>query len=267
MAAALSIGCVLAANDVAHADDVKNACSDAYEATQTTRAAGKLRAARGHALACARVECPDVLVGECARWLGEIDASLPTFVIDAKTRAGADLTSVVVTVDGELVARSASGEAIAIDPGNHVIRVETSDRETSEQQVVMREGEKNRRVAFVFAGRRAPAPLAPLAPSAAGGGPPVATYVLGGVGLIGIGTFATLGLLGRSEQSDLEDTCMPDCSDDQVESVETKFAVADVALGVGLVALGVAAVLWITDEPDAPPTSRTVSRAPLAVRF
>ena len=52
------------------------------------------------------------------------------------------------------------------------------------------------------------------------------------------------------------------CSDDQVGDVRRSYIVADVSLGVAIVALGAAAVTWIV-APGSSPATKTASGAAL----
>src|SRR5262249_48657010 len=72
---------------------------------------------------------------------------------------------------------------------------------------------------------------------------PVGAWVLGAVGVASLGAFAYFGLTAHSELDSLKTTCSPACSDDRRRRGGTKAAIADVALGVGVAALG-GAVLW-----------------------
>ena len=75
---------------------------------------------------------------------------------------------------------------------------------------------------------------------------PTAAYVLGGVAVVGLATFGTLAFLGRSEQSELERSCSPRCSPDQVKPMKTKFLIADIGLAVFAVSLGGAGYLVLS---------------------
>jgi len=70
-------------------------------------------------------------------------------------------------------------------------------------------------------------------------------YALAGVGILGLAGFTTFAILGNSQAGDLERTCAPNCQPGQVDSVKTKYHLADVSLGVGLVSVGVATYLWV----------------------
>jgi hypothetical protein len=81
--------------------------------------------------------------------------------------------------------------------------------------------------------------------------------VFGGVAVLGLAGFAVFGTRGRSAESRLQTTCSPHCSEDQISSVRTQYAVADVSLGVGLASLGLAAYFALRSSPEqrAPQTS------------
>ena len=75
-----------------------------------------------------------------------------------------------------------------------------------------------------------------------------------------MGGFAFFGLTGQGDKDQLRDTCAPlrACSQDDVDAARTKLVIADVALGVGVVALAVATYMFIqraTFTVPAPPRS------------
>jgi hypothetical protein len=74
--------------------------------------------------------------------------------------------------------------------------------------------------------------------------------LIGGVGLAGFGGFAVFGLTGLSEKRDLADTCAPSgsCAAGDVSSARTRLIIADVSLGVGVVAVGIATYLFLRDR-------------------
>jgi hypothetical protein len=242
----------------AHAAPTKQECAAAYEATQERRNEGKLQAAREQAVVCSQRGCPAVVQQSCAAWLTEIEASLPTAVFDVRDAAGQETLDVRLYVDGAKVRDRLDGNAVPLDPGEHVLRFEIAGADPIEQRHVIREGDKLRRISVAFgaAGGAAPAPSGttatapPAPPPDTGGGAPPLAYVLGGLGIVGVGVFATLGAVALGEKGDLEDSCAPRCKEEQVDSIRTKLIVADVALGVGVISLGVATVLFITAPSD-----------------
>jgi hypothetical protein len=62
-----------------------------------------------------------------------------------------------------------------------------------------------------------------------------------GVGGAALASFALFGAAGRTQQTNHLDPCAPSCPHAEVQSVRTKYLVADVSLGVSVIALGAAA--------------------------
>src|SRR6185436_17967309 len=85
------------------------------------------------------------------------------------------------------------------------------------------------------------------------GGLPVASYVLGGVGVAALGVFAYLGLRAKRDSDAMRDGCAPACAHDDVTALKTKLVAADVALGVGALGLG-AATFFALRGPRTGPT-------------
>ena len=156
----LGVLVLLSSGGEAHAE-AKQECNAAYEQSQTLREKGKLIDARKQAVACSASTCSAYVVKECAQWLAEIDASLPTVVFTAQDPSGSDTLAVRVSVDGRIVGEKLDGKAVPIDPGEHVIRFELAGAEAVEQRVLVRQGQKNRNVAAAFKGK-------PADPSSAG---------------------------------------------------------------------------------------------------
>jgi len=76
-------------------------------------------------------------------------------------------------------------------------------------------------------------------------GPSTLAYVLGGAGIVGVGTGAALILWGRKDNSALAE-CSPICQQSSVDHVKTMYLAGDIALGAGIAALGVSTVLFAT---------------------
>ncbi len=221
---------------VARADEV-DTCIAAAERSQVQRRDAHLRAARDALLACARDACPHAIQKDCKRWLGEVEAALPSVVIRALDAAGHDLIQARVLVDGAQVTDTLDGRALAIDPGAHELRLEAGGHFVVER-VVIREGERERMLSL-----RLPA----ATPAAGGVSPavPVGAWITGALGVVGLGAGVYLWVDGRGERSDLYATCgvSHDCAPSAVDSARSKLVAGDVAAGLGLGAVA-AAVLW-----------------------
>ncbi|HEU4537188.1 MAG TPA: hypothetical protein VFS00_23875 [Polyangiaceae bacterium] len=238
--------------------DRKRACVDAYEAGQQLRNVGKLIESRERLLVCSNDECPTAVRGDCATWLSEVESNLPSVVVEARLPSGRETADVVVAVDGLVVARNLDGRALAVNPGVHTFRFESATEGKVEQQVIVRQGEKNRKIVAQFgnAPAAAPAPEAPGAPAAPGGREapgagsgrsplyPTVPLVLAGVGVVGFGAFVGFALSGKQLERDLRDECAPECSDSQVDAVKRRLVYADVGLAAGAVGLVGAGVTY-----------------------
>jgi hypothetical protein len=184
-------------------------CLNASERTLQLQEKRKLRDAREQALVCASATCPAEIRTECARQVGELNAALPTVVFEARDEEGADLAAVTMTVDGAVVTERLGGASIELDVGEHVVVFESAGRATVRQTLIVREGEKNRRIGAVLK-RDPPLPQPPPPPEAAPAGPSapapgpwrtvgITTALVGGAGL-GLGT--VFGLVASSRVDD-----------------------------------------------------------------
>jgi len=258
MGYALACGvCLQGAGAEAAPADKKQQCFSAHEQGQVARTARKHRAAAEQFAVCAQEACPAVVRDECSKWLTDARAAIPSVVPSAIDRQGRDVTNVKVSVDGEPLTEQLDGRAFELDPGEHTFVFVLADGTRHEQKFVLNEGERNRQVRGDFAPRTEKLP-----PPAASGRTPTAAYVLGGVGLVALGAAAVFGATGKSKEDDLQKTCAPNCSDDDVSSMNTRYLVADISLGVGIVSLGAAAWLLLRRPAAEPPPRAWIDVAP-----
>jgi hypothetical protein len=132
-------------------------CAADAESAQSLRQRKKLVEAQRLLVACADAACPTFVRSDCLRWLGEVEATMPTIVVRA-SRDGQDAVDGFVSVDGG--PGTQFGVAIALDPGPHTLRVKSSSGE-GELRVLVAEGEKNRVIVVTVAPVASPAPAAP----------------------------------------------------------------------------------------------------------
>jgi len=233
----------LFASAPALADD-RAECASAADQAQQLRDEGKYRRAREHLLVCARDVCPAPIKRDCLDWLNQLESIAPTVVFAAKDGAR-DLTDVKVSVDGVVVAERLDGKPVPMDLGAHKVKFEYQGQ-SKEEDVVVGAGQKGRNISVVFG---APPPTGPVTPPPAAEsseGSLVPAFIVGGIGILGLGSFAIFGISGKSDVSDLEKTCKPNCAQSEVDSARTKLIIADISLGVGIVALGVATYMILT---------------------
>lgn len=243
---------LLAAPAVATAAPSKRACVAAYEETQIAMRRSRLLHARDALQTCLDEACPSMLRSDCAGWLKEVEARTPSVVIEC-TSGGSPVTGARLFVDGELRPGGIDGKAMELEPGTHSFRVETSAAAPVTVEAVVREGEKLKvvRVEIPSAATKTAAPsstretTAPGAPRKETHGPvPWTVYAAAGVGAAAAAGFGFFALSGSEMKSDLE-PCKPDCSEERISEVRTRFIVADVLLGVTTLAIGTAAYLFL----------------------
>ena len=235
----LSIG-KARAEDAEITNPATAACVRAYEQAQEERQSGKLLEAREHLQACARDACPGFIRSDCTAWGHELEAEVASVVFSARS-AGRDLTEVRVSSGPRVLASRIDGQAIELDPGEYDFRFTAPGMQPVTRHVQLSRAERKlQSVEFVplpktpSAGEGAPLPP-PLEPRSA-----LLPAVFGGVAVLGLAGFGVFGAQGHSAESRLETTCSPRCSQDQISSVRTRYAVADVSLAVGVASLGLA---------------------------
>lgn len=230
----------------------KKACLDAHTDGQALRREGKLRAARVQLRVCASQSCPKLVSRDCTEWLTELQKELPTVIVSAQDENGQDAGKVRVLVDGELIAERLDGRALEVDPGNHVFRYEFPSGRVVESRVIIRGTEKDRRLAVALPRASRPAKRKPSSEPAteSSGGLPPAVFILGGVGLAALGSFAYFAISGKSRESDLADWCSPNCERDEIDSVRLSYRAADISLGVAVVAFGAATWVALASRDD-----------------
>lgn len=241
----------------AAADDSKRECAAAYVDAQVARKAGHLLDARAKLIACSDRRCPAALRRDCQPWLVEVDTAIPSLAVRVVDATGAPVSDARITLDGSPI-----DESVGVDPGDRVLRVEADGMKPTESRVRLTAGEGRRKVVVRLEGAAQAPPLpSPAAPEPA---PPTGVsgvpFVLGAIGLVGVGAFAVLGSLGSGKKGDLDASgCKPSCAPDEVSSVKTLYVAADVSLGVGaasLVAAGVVLVVELAGRKPAGPAAR-----------
>jgi hypothetical protein len=209
---------------------------------------GKLLAARAELARCAAASCPKIIADECAALVARVGSNIPTVVVAATDPSGRDVSPIHVYLDGRLE-QSESGRAIALDPGQHDLRVVAADGRSASAKLVALEGQKNRLVRIdlpATAGVEPAREETTAAPAERASGAPAAAWVLGGVGIVALGSFGYFALRGNAKENDLEEKCAPRCTDSQADELYRNYLIADVSLGVGVVALGAATYLFVT---------------------
>lgn len=241
-------------------NELKVKCANAYEQAQRTRNEGLFRASRENLLICADDLCPPVLRNECVKWLGEVDAAMPTVLIVAKDAAGNEVSDVTVVVDGTKLLDHLDGKALPVDPGVHLFKFKREGNHTVEQKVLIREAEKRRPIAVTFgATSDTPVDDKPVKPATSSSSVPVATYLLAGVGVVALGVSVPM-YLGYFDKKSRLDECEPvGCKQEDVDAARRQLITANVFTWVGVAAIGTGVIVWAA----APKSNVSASVAPL----
>jgi hypothetical protein len=235
--------------------DVK-ACISAHADGQVLRTQKQLILARERFLTCSAKDCPELVRKDCTQFLAEVTASTPTLVLAAVENGERDLTQVSVDLDGKPWPSGLDGSAAPVDPGEHELTFRAADGRVRKYRIVARENEKGRRVVAEFGSE---SPAAPEAPRTRAGVPPL-TYVLGGLGVAALGSFAYFGLRGRATED-----CAPECRQSEVDRMRSQYLAADISLGIAVASLGAATYVFFSQrgaERAEPPRSARVQLGP-----
>jgi hypothetical protein len=262
----------------------QNACAAAYKTAQQREEAGRLIEARALLVSCAKTSCGMTLMEQCAAMHTQLESDLPTFLPVVTDDGGASRLDVEVRVDGEVVTSKLDGRPLAIDPGAHDITFTTDGGSSHDQKfalvttvkVKIDARDRGRAIAITLpsssresapAVTKAVEPVTSEKPVVAGvvgvaapAEPPkqgrsAFPYVLGGAGILAIGAGALMTVWGRSDNARLAE-CSPNCSQRSIDHIQTMYVAADISLGAGVVALGVATVLLVTRSKEAKPAAR-----------
>ncbi|HTV25535.1 MAG TPA: hypothetical protein VMG12_42860 [Polyangiaceae bacterium] len=246
------------------AGDDKASCVDAFDQAQRDQAEGHLLDAQRQLLLCTRPVCGTGLMSECTQMYSEIERALPSVVLSAHDEASnTDLTEVTVTLNGERFANSLDGKPIAIDPGEYEFVFSAPGHDPIKRRAVVGTGDKYRAITVAFPDLR-PAPreraMPPATPSGLQASPrpddlahpvPVMSWVLGGVAVVGVGAGAVLRIVGNSDFDSMKEGCAAQgCPESDIDKLEQKFVISNVAFGAGAAAAAGAVLWYLLDAPS-----------------
>jgi hypothetical protein len=147
--------------------------------------------------------------------------------------------------------------ALPVDPGMHIVVVNDGDRERSRVQVEVGEGQSRVVVADDATGSTA-------------SGTRTAGWIAGGLAVAAFATGASFGILALSNSSAANANCTGGVCGDaasarQYDEARSQARVADVALGVGLVATVVASILLVSSRKSDAPSASSMQLTSLAL--
>lgn len=255
--------CTVPARAQAPATEVapsREQCLAQHEQAQDSRLAGKLLAARSALRECSAAACPALVSRDCVAWLGDVERQIPSVIFRA-AKDGADVVSLRVSEDQQLLTDSLTGTPLELDPGPHRFVAELPGFASQTATYVLQAGDKARVVRFDFTTPR-PAPLAPAASPPPAPPPPLwrpvptITYVLAGATLTATVVGSVLGSLALNQRNNVEHDCAPLCTDAEVSHIRNLAVAADVSLAVALLGAG-ATIYSYTARPSVPMPSAT----------
>jgi hypothetical protein len=248
-------------------------CQAALASSQELEQAGHFKEAREVALGCTRSACNNAIQVQCEARFERLEAETPSIVPVVTDSRGEPLVDVEVRVDGQLLTPRIDGRGLLVDPGAHEISFSKDGAVFHTSTLFLLQGERNRVVSTTWKPAAEPAEskaapavaLAPTVKPAVAAPAPAATaassdtghsilpYVVGGVGVLAIGTSLLLVNWGHQDNEDL-DACAPNCPQSSVDHVHGLYTAGYITAGVGIAALGVAGYLFVRDhsarEPD-----------------
>lgn len=269
----------------------KKACTAAWKSAQGFEQSNRLREAKESLEGCRNKTCTKGMRQQCEAKYKEVTANLPTVIPLVTDEQGGSKVDVQVTVDGALLTTRLDGQALPVNPGMHEFSFSTTDGGVfSNQKVVIAQGQHNRTIAATMRSKKSAAvAAAPVAsepePNAepekskhllsasseessgkeataegaaqsSSGGPGPLPFVIGGVGLASLITGSIFIIKGNSENDKLSQ-CTPYCTQETVDHVSSFYTAANISIGIGAAAVGVATVLLLTSGPsktEKPPT-------------
>jgi hypothetical protein len=260
-------------------------CAATYARALERAREGRLKDAGELFGVCARAACSEATRRECLARRAQLDADTPSLVPLVTDDAGEPRLLVEVRVDGTLVTSRLDGRALPLDPGKHELTFSTDAGVFATRHLMVVQGERNRAIHVVLhaaperqvpegqvhvarlpegrapegrsnearldEARPAPSaaePAAAVSHRAAPRGRGAAPYLLGALGLAGVGGFGLLTYWGRADNALLAD-CAPRCTDGSVRHVRNLYWGADASLGVGLVSLAISTALFAARGP------------------
>jgi hypothetical protein len=284
-AGALAIGLSAAPSDAR--DSAHAACASTYEDALAHQQAGHLREARTLALQCARSACGNLqkkCAASAAKLRSEIAWIAPvvtdekgTPLVDAQVTL--DDQPLASRLDGRELPVDPGVHELTVTakvgkwPGHEVtttrkvmivqgqrgpvaIALPSSDDETPALQAASAsDSDSEPSPAKPTASDSSPEASPPEETHADGTagahtqhhGPSAWPFVIGSVGVLGLGAGALLTYWGKTDNDALA-ACSPNCAASSVAHIRTLYLGADISFGVGGAALGVAALLFLTSH-------------------
>lgn len=179
--------------------------------------------------------------------LKALEKRIPTITFDLPKGFGG-----TVKLDDRELSANELGAPVRANPGKHEVRAEAEGMKPYKESVELAEKDKKHLSVLLTelpSEEPAEAPAEKAAPKQSGGSNTLA-YVALGVGVVGVGVGAFMGLQAKSTKSDIDAKCPNGvCSEDQrdlYDKGKTQANISTAGFIVGAVGLGVGTVLLLT---------------------
>ena len=198
-----------------------------------------------------------------------------TITVDAET---AKLAGLAIKRDDQSVRQATWGVALPVDPGSHTIEATANGKQKWTQQVDIGEQADTKSVAVPAleddtSGNKTETPKTDdssteTTPSNNGGGSKKTIgLVVGGVGAAALVAGTIFGIEALSKSSTAKKDCSPSsCGDassvSAMSDAKSAALISDIGFGVGVVALGVGAYLFLTSNGGAPAQNAPAAPSP-----
>ena len=228
--ATVTLGLAATADQI-QAERMPPSCAEVYEQGQKLIASGKLKQAVQILQTCAQnMDCDEVDQQLCEEKQRHAVRATPSILLFVTGPHGDETDRFLVSIDGHPYEGLVTA-AIAIDPGTHVLQISIGEQKSEPETVVIRQGQKKKKVEVTFARAQPTAPAQQPQPATQAIAPPraksagltsiqVGGIVTGVLGLAAIGVGAGLGGIALSKNDEATVLCpsRPDCSGNAQEA-------------------------------------------------
>lgn len=258
---AFSLGAGLAFGAEAHAEEAKAAtfgesatvaeCVASHERAGMLRLEQRWEPARAAMNACADEACPLAIRTDCARWLDELHAMMPTLLVVVE-RDDDGTQPVRLSLDGRELDLTEPLQPIEVWPGAHRLEFTLPPYSPLSYEVSVEAGEKNRVVRVRFERERPAVPSAPPPPAreppprTSSRPVPTVTYLLAGGAILAAGASGSLLAAALSRRETARERCAPGCYDGERDEVDRLLLGADLAAAASLAFAGLSIYTFVS---------------------
>ena len=229
-------------------------------------------------------------VKEVAEAAPKLAAEIQPLVPKLTVKVAEGETASSVAVDGRALDLAKLGTPMQFDPGKHVVSATNAagDQKSIDVELVDSD-DKSIVISFAASAPVAattptasdvsselpPPPVMPPSPddatpatTSSGSGQRTAGFIVGGVGIVSLGLAGVFTLMRNSKVSSLDSECAnmkcPSSAQSDLDAAKTDVTISRIALGVGVVSIGVGAYLILTAKKSSapPPTTTGVTFVP-----